>query len=139
MPPLSRGKAAAHGGPRLEGAMTQLTPLRARLAILALALGGFSIGTTEFIAMGLLPEIARDLLPDLYATDSEGAVAKAGWLITAYAIGVVVGAPPSLQPPHAFHGAPSSSGLPWGSLWARSRPPRHRPSSLWSPPASSQA
>ncbi|WP_291377880.1 MFS transporter [Demequina sp.] len=73
--------------------MTELTPRRARLAILALALGGFSIGATEFIAMGLLPEIASDLLPDLYATDSPAAIARAGWLITAYAIGVVVGAP----------------------------------------------
>ncbi|HEX7589770.1 MAG TPA: MFS transporter [Demequinaceae bacterium] len=73
--------------------MTSLSPRHTRLAILALALGGFSIGATEFIAMGLLPEIARDLLPDLYATDSAAAIAKAGWLITAYAVGVVVGAP----------------------------------------------
>ena len=73
--------------------MTSPSPRHARLAILALAMGGFSIGATEFIAMGLLPEIARSLLPDLYATDSAAAIAKAGWLITAYAIGVVVGAP----------------------------------------------
>ncbi len=73
--------------------MTDLTPARTRIAMLALALGGFSIGATEFIAMGLLPEIARDLLPTLYAASSEDAIARAGWLITAYAVGVVVGAP----------------------------------------------
>ncbi|MCB2413781.1 MFS transporter [Demequina sp. TTPB684] len=73
--------------------MTELTATRARLAIFALALGGFSIGATEFIAMGLLPEISSDLLKELSLVDSEAAIAKAGWLITAYAIGVVVGAP----------------------------------------------
>jgi DHA1 family inner membrane transport protein len=56
-------------------------------------LGGFSIGSTEFVAMGLLPEIARDLLPDLSLTNPEESIGRAGWLITAYAIGVVVGAP----------------------------------------------
>lgn len=61
--------------------------------MMALALGGFSIGSTEFVAMGLLPEIATDLLPDLMASEPEQAISKAGWLITAYAIGVVVGAP----------------------------------------------
>ncbi len=44
--------------------MENLSPARARLALLALALGGFSIGSTEFVAMGLLPDIARDLLPE---------------------------------------------------------------------------
>lgn len=73
--------------------MTALTPARTRLAMLALALGGFGIGSTEFVAMGLLPEISRDLLPALYAADSEAAIARAGWVITAYAVGVVVGAP----------------------------------------------
>jgi len=43
--------------------------------------------------MGLLPEIARDLLPDLSLTNPEESIGRAGWLITAYAIGVVVGAP----------------------------------------------
>ncbi|WP_062386706.1 MFS transporter [Demequina iriomotensis] len=71
----------------------QLTPARSRLALLALALGGFGIGTTEFVAMGLLPDIARDLLPTLYAQDPEAALARAGVLISAYAAGVVVGAP----------------------------------------------
>ncbi len=56
----------------------------AALIVLALALGSFGIGTGEFAIMGLLPDIALGLrisLPD------------AGHLISAYALGVVVGAP----------------------------------------------
>jgi len=53
-------------------------------ALLALALGGFGLGTTEFATMGLLPEIATDLGVD---------IPTAGHAITAYAIGVVLGAP----------------------------------------------
>ncbi|WP_235681347.1 MFS transporter [Tomitella gaofuii] len=55
-----------------------------RLAMTALALGGFGIGTTEFVAMGLLPQIADGM------GVSEPA---AGHVISAYALGVVVGAP----------------------------------------------
>jgi len=73
--------------------MSDLTPTRTRLALLALALGGFGIGTTEFVAMGLLPEIAADLLPELWASSRELATAQAGHLISAYAAGVVIGAP----------------------------------------------
>lgn len=54
------------------------------LAVIALALGGFGIGTTEFVAMGLLPDIAQSL------GVSEPV---AGHVISAYALGVVVGAP----------------------------------------------
>ncbi|CAM3391292.1 MFS transporter [Isoptericola cucumis] len=54
------------------------------LALLALALGGFTIGTTEFATMGLLPQIGADL----GVSDP-----VAGHAITAYAVGVVVGAP----------------------------------------------
>jgi len=72
---------------------TTLSPARIRFALLALALGGFGIGCTEFVAMGLLPNIAADLLPELYATAPEDANAGAGWIISAYALGVVVGAP----------------------------------------------
>ena len=54
------------------------------LAVVALALGGFGIGTTEFVAMGLLPDIASGL------GVSEP---TAGHVISAYAMGVVVGAP----------------------------------------------
>ncbi len=70
-----------------------LSPVRIRLALLALALGGFGIGATEFVALGLLPNIAHDLLPDLYARSHEHAIAQAGLLASAYALGVVVGAP----------------------------------------------
>ncbi|MCU1406306.1 MAG: transporter [Glaciihabitans sp.] len=71
----------------------RLSPLRTRLALLALALGGFAIGTTEFVAMGLLPNLASDLLPGVWAVSETDATAQAGMLISAYALGVVVGAP----------------------------------------------
>ena len=54
------------------------------LAVLALALGGFAIGTAEFVTMGLLPQIARGVGASIPAT---------GHVISAYAVGVVVGAP----------------------------------------------
>src|SRR5436190_20414960 len=54
------------------------------LAVLALALGGFAIGTTEFVAMGLLPDIAASLR----ITEP-----TAGHVISTYALGVVIGAP----------------------------------------------
>src|SRR3954463_5229178 len=73
--------------------MEQLSPARVRLALLALALGGFAIGTTEFVAIGLLPNIAHDLLPALYSASPERANAQVGMLVSAYALGVVVGAP----------------------------------------------
>ncbi|WP_157002474.1 MFS transporter [Agromyces laixinhei] len=72
---------------------TTLSPARIRFALLALALGGFGIGATEFVAMGLLPDIALDLLPELAAESTAAANASAGWIISAYALGVVVGAP----------------------------------------------
>lgn len=53
------------------------------LGLLALAIGGFGIGLTEFVIMGLLPEVAAD-----FAVTE----ATAGWLITGYALSVVVGA-----------------------------------------------
>ncbi|MBJ7353507.1 MAG: MFS transporter [Thermoleophilaceae bacterium] len=52
--------------------------------ILALAIGGFAIGTGEFVPMGLLPEIAESV---------QVSIPEAGHLISAYAIGVVIGAP----------------------------------------------
>jgi DHA1 family inner membrane transport protein len=53
-------------------------------ALLALAIGAFGIGTTEFVVMGMLPEIADGL---------GVSVSAVGLLISAYALGVVVGAP----------------------------------------------
>lgn len=73
--------------------MTHLSRRRRTAALIALALGGFGIGSTEFVAMGLLPNMAGDLLPDLYARSADAGIAQAGWLISAYALGVVVGAP----------------------------------------------
>ena len=73
--------------------MEQLTTPRRLAALGSLALGGFAVGLTEFVAMGLLPDIARGLLPSEYAVNTAGAVGRAGWMITAYALGVVVGAP----------------------------------------------
>ncbi|GAA1648122.1 MFS transporter [Microbacterium flavum] len=63
------------------------------MALLALAIGSFGIGMTEFVVMGLLPQISADLMPDAWAQDSADAIASTGWLITLYALGVVVGAP----------------------------------------------
>ncbi|WP_374634631.1 MFS transporter, partial [Paracoccus sp. (in: a-proteobacteria)] len=55
-----------------------------KLAILALGLGAFAIGTSEFAAMGLLP---------WYAADLGITEPQAGHVVSAYALGVVVGAP----------------------------------------------
>ncbi|RWZ68588.1 MFS transporter [Labedella populi] len=79
--------------PSVTHGPTTTSSARIRLALLALAVGGFGIGTTEFAAMGLLPQIATDLFPALAVSDPERANAHAGLLISAYALGVVVGAP----------------------------------------------
>ncbi|WP_407938197.1 MFS transporter [Motilibacter peucedani] len=57
---------------------------RVGLSLAALALGGFGIGTTEFATMGVLPDIA---------SGTGQSIPTAGHLISAYALGVVVGAP----------------------------------------------
>jgi len=62
-------------------------------ALLSLAIGSFGIGMTEFVAMGLLPNIAQDLLPELWAQNPDEAIGRAGILVSLYALGVVVGAP----------------------------------------------
>ncbi|WP_068829438.1 MFS transporter [Pseudomonas sp. BMS12] len=54
------------------------------LPLLVLALSAFAIGTTEFVIMGLLPEVAADL---------GVSIPGAGWLVTGYALGVALGAP----------------------------------------------
>ncbi len=73
--------------------MEDLTRRRRWAALLALALGSVAIGLTEFVPAGLLPDIARSVLGAEYARSEPDAVAHAGWMITAYALGVVVGAP----------------------------------------------
>ena len=65
----------------------------AKRALLSLAIGSFGIGMTEFVVMGLLPDIAGDLLPTLWSSTPEDALSQAGWLISLYALGVVIGAP----------------------------------------------
>ena len=54
------------------------------LAVVALAMGGFAIGTTEFVTMGLLPQISAGV---------GVSIPTGGHVISAYAVGVVVGAP----------------------------------------------
>ncbi|MDL2397385.1 MFS transporter [Rhizobium mayense] len=54
------------------------------LALLVLALSSFAIGTTEFVIMGLLPEVSADLAVT---------IPQAGWLVTGYALAVAIGAP----------------------------------------------
>ncbi|MGN8001056.1 MFS transporter [Sphingomonas sp. 22176] len=58
--------------------------MKNQLGLLALAVGAFGIGVTEFAPMGLLPVIAHDL---------QVSIPAAGLLISAYALGVVIGAP----------------------------------------------
>lgn len=74
--PSATTPASAHAAPS--------TPYGLGLAMLALATGGFTIGTTEFVTMGLLPQIAGGV---------EVSIPQAGHVISAYAVGVVVGAP----------------------------------------------
>ncbi|MFC1402218.1 MULTISPECIES: MFS transporter [Streptacidiphilus] len=73
--------------------MPPLTATRRRAALIALAMGGFAVGLTEFVPMGLLPDIARGLLPGTYAHSSAHANSDAGWVVSVYALGVVAGAP----------------------------------------------
>jgi MFS transporter, DHA1 family, inner membrane transport protein len=58
--------------------------VKAKLPLLALALAAFGIGTTEFVIMGLLPEVAADL---------QVSIPRAGLLISGYAMGVAIGGP----------------------------------------------
>ena len=53
-------------------------------SLIALSLGGLTIGITEFVMMGLLPDIASDM---------KVSIPVAGYLISSYALGVVIGAP----------------------------------------------
>lgn len=64
--------------------MSFTSQLRQRIPLFALTVGAFGIGSTEFVIMGLLPEVAADL---------HVSIPSAGMLVTGYAMGVVVGAP----------------------------------------------
>lgn len=57
---------------------------RINLPLMALAISAFGIGTTEFVIMGLLPDVARDLAVS---------ISSAGMLIAGYALSVAIGAP----------------------------------------------
>ncbi|PFG38560.1 DHA1 family inner membrane transport protein [Georgenia soli] len=61
-----------------------LQPRPLALALLGMAVGSFAIGTTEFATMGLLPQVAETFA---------ATIPQAGHLVSAYALGVVVGAP----------------------------------------------
>ena len=61
-----------------------LSPLAIALIEIALAVGGFGIGTGEFAIMGLLPDVASTY---------QVSIPMAGYVISAYALGVVIGAP----------------------------------------------
>jgi DHA1 family inner membrane transport protein len=67
-----------------EQPSTASRPRHVTVALVALAMGGFAIGTTEFVSMGLLPQLARGV---------DVSIPSAGHAISAYALGVVVGAP----------------------------------------------
>lgn len=58
--------------------------IKTHFPLIALAIGAFAIGTTEFSPMGFLPEIAQGL---------NISIPQAGILISAYALGVMIGAP----------------------------------------------
>ncbi|MFJ8764519.1 MFS transporter [Streptomyces clavifer] len=78
----TRGGTLAPSVVRAEGDARSRT--RLPLVVHVLAMGTFLMGTTEFVVAGLLPEIAGDLQVD---------VARAGLLITVFAVGMIVGAP----------------------------------------------
>ncbi len=78
---FDRSSETASSGPdKLPG----LTPLAIILIEIALAVGGFGIGTGEFVIMGLLPDVAATY---------NVSIPEAGHVISAYALGVVIGAP----------------------------------------------
>lgn len=74
---LPTGPPVLDDGPSIPSA-------HVNLALLALAVGGVAIGTTEFVTMGLLPQVAAGIGTD---------IPTAGHFVSSYAAGVVVGAP----------------------------------------------
>jgi len=74
--------AAASATPNIKS--SEHTQRRFLYAVTALGLGAFAIGTGEFAMMGLLPDVAQDLAVS---------IPEAGHVVSAYAFGVVIGAP----------------------------------------------
>src|ERR1700738_831847 len=79
MTPVALKPARSSPGQSSSGSIRQV-----HLAEVALAVGGFAIGTGEFGIMGLLPDVASDI---------GVSIPVAGHVISAYALGVVIGAP----------------------------------------------
>ena len=96
------GRAIASAGFLFLASTTAIPVIKKSL--LPLALGGFGIGMTEFVMMGILPDIAGGL----HIT-----IPQAGYLITAYALGVVVGAPTLVS---LMAGRPPRTVLIWFML-----------------------
>src|ERR1041384_1788103 len=80
----SRRRYAADHSLAIPMSVPSPTPQRLPKALYALTAGAFGIGTTEFVIMGLLMQVASDL---------HVSIAAAGLLISGYALGVFVGAP----------------------------------------------
>ena len=84
-PPAAAPPHRVEGEIRMTSAIASArAPGRPALIELALAVGAFGIGTGEFATMGLLPNVAGDL---------HVSAPEAGHLISAYALGVVIGSP----------------------------------------------
>ncbi|MFE9826514.1 MFS transporter [Streptomyces sp. NPDC005791] len=80
----TRGEALHAPADVRVDALGQPKPSRLPAVVYVLALGTFLMGTTEFVVAGLLPEIASDV---------QVSVARAGLLITVFAVGMIIGAP----------------------------------------------
>ncbi len=100
-----------------QAAPATATGRSAALALLALAAASFGIGTTEFVIMGLLPEMAADL---------GVGIPKAGLLVSGYALSVTFGSPLVRRPCRASTGAgrswcwsPCSSSATCSARWHR--------------------
>jgi DHA1 family inner membrane transport protein len=76
--------ASDRATPAAEAGTQPLSPMAVALIEIALAVGGFGIGTGEFVIMGLLPDVASTY---------NVSIPQAGNVISSYAVGVVVGAP----------------------------------------------
>ncbi|MGO1543279.1 MAG: MFS transporter [Gulosibacter sp.] len=75
----------------MDGPQRTANRLGSIVLTIGLVLGSFGIGASEFLVMGLLPQIATDLAPDLFASDPEFGIAVTGGMVSGYALGVAVG------------------------------------------------
>lgn len=81
---LTRSGMPFRAGVRLITQELIKQPGSANMPLLALAMSAFAIGTTEFVIMGLLPDVAHDL---------SVTIPRAGLLVSGYALSVAFGAP----------------------------------------------